>query len=49
LPLVNWLFAYLGKSRDAGRIEVTTIGSLATAALSHRAGAPSRSALRPAA
>lgn len=49
LPLVNWLFAYIGKSRDAGRIELATIGTLAAATLSHRAGAPSRSVLRPAA
>jgi hypothetical protein len=49
LPLVNWLFAYLGKSRDAGRIELATLGALASAALSHRAGSPSRSALRSAA
>jgi hypothetical protein len=48
LPLVNWLFAYLGKNRDAGRIELATIGMLATAALGQRAGAPSRSALRAA-
>ena len=49
LPLVHWLFAYLGRSREAGRIELSTIGAQAAAALSYRAGKPSRSALRPAA
>jgi hypothetical protein len=48
-PLVHWLLAYLGRARDAGRIEIATIGALAAAALAQRAGRPSRSALRPAA
>lgn len=48
-PLIHWLFAYLGRCRDAGRIELATLGDLAAAHLSHRAGTPSRSALRPAA
>lgn len=48
-PVIQWLFAYLGRCRDAGRIELATLGGLATAHLRHRAGTPCRSALRPAA
>jgi hypothetical protein len=48
-PLVQWLFAFLGRTRDTGRIQLATIAALATAALSQRAGSPSRSVLRPAA
>jgi hypothetical protein len=49
LALVAATLRYAAAKRDAGQLEICTIGELAARALAERSAAPSRSILRPAA
>jgi hypothetical protein len=49
LEVVESMLRYMAAKRDAGQLQVETIGHLATKALDDRASIPSRSILRPAA
>lgn len=49
MTLVTAVLAYAAARRDAGQLEVLTIGQVARQALAERTSAPSRSILRPAA